>query len=124
VAGTSVELVLDIGDGDGERAEEELQYLLTELRQTDVASIERVSRGPAPDGVRSDGGVELGALLIGLGGSGAALPVMIGLLKDWLVRRRSGAIRLKIGSDELELTGASDEMQRRALEEFVRRHKA
>jgi hypothetical protein len=61
-------------------------------------------------------------LVIGLGGSGALLPVLAGCVQDWLNRRRSGTIRMKIGDDEIELTAVSDEMRQRALEEFLRRH--
>ncbi|MFE6482017.1 hypothetical protein ACFVGN_03585 [Streptomyces sp. NPDC057757] len=118
----SVELVLDPQGGDPEHTEEELHSLLAELSSLEVESIERVTRGPAPAGTRGGDAVEVGALLIGLGGSGALLPLLVGLVQDWLHRRRSGSIRLKIGDDELELTAASEEMQRRALEGFLRRH--
>ncbi|MFJ4836060.1 hypothetical protein ACIP79_40105 [Streptomyces sp. NPDC088747] len=118
----SVELVLDPQGGDPERTGEELHFLLAELSRLDVESIERVTHRPAPAGTRGGDAVELGALLIGLGGSGALLPLLVGLVQDWLHRRRSGSIRLKIGDDELELTAVSDEMQRRALEDFLRRH--
>ncbi|MGW4979223.1 effector-associated constant component EACC1 [Streptomyces mirabilis] len=120
--GIPVELVLDTGDGDLEQTEEELQYLLAELSELELPSIDRVTRAPAPAGTRGGDAIEVGALLIGLGGSGALLPVLLGLVQDWLSRRQSGNIRMKIGDDELELTAASDEMQRRALEEFLRRH--
>ncbi|MFK4106161.1 hypothetical protein ACI2L1_40120 [Streptomyces sp. NPDC019531] len=122
VAGMPVELVLDGEDGDPEYVEEQLQYLLAELDQLDVESIERVVGAPAPSGTRSGDAVQLGAVLIALGGSGALLPVVVGLVKDWLTRRSSFTIRLKIGDDEIELTGASDQMGQRALDEFLRRH--
>ena len=122
VAGMPVELVLDAEDGNPEYVEEQLQYLLAELDQLDVESIERVAGPPAPSGTRSGDTVQLGALLIALGGSGALLPVVVGLVKDWLSRRQSFTIRLKIGDDEIELTGASDEMGQRALDDFLRRH--
>jgi hypothetical protein len=61
-------------------------------------------------------------LLIALGGSGATLPVLVGLIRDWLKRRGSGVVRLKIGSDEVELTHTSSELQQQVLDEFVRRH--
>ena len=119
--GASVELVLETGDDDDEYAEDQLQYLLDELSQLDVASIERAHL-PPPPGTRGPGAWEVGALVIGLGGSGALLPVLVGCVQDWLNRRRSGTIRLKFGDDEIELTASSDEMRQRALEEFLRRH--
>ncbi len=117
-----VRLVLDTEDGDPERSEEDLQYLLDELAQIDIASIERESAGPAPPGTRGAGVDAASALLIALGGSGATLPVLVELIRDWLTRRGSGAVRLKIGSDEVELTHASSAMQQRVLDEFLSRH--
>ncbi|NUW05183.1 hypothetical protein G6W50_36595 [Streptomyces sp. CAI 127] len=117
-----VELTFSAGDGDPEQTEEQLQYLLAELREMELPSVERLMSAQAPTGTRGGDAVEVGALLIGLGGSGALLPVVVGLVQDWLSRRRSGSIRMKIGDDELELTAASDEMQQRALTEFLRRH--
>jgi hypothetical protein len=117
-----VRLVFDAGDDDPEYAEEQLQYLIEELRGLDLASIDRAPQAPPPPGTRGTGASELGALLIGLGGSGALLPVLAGLVQDWLKRRRSGTVRLKFGDDEIELTAASDEVQQRALDEFLRSH--
>ncbi|WP_333768935.1 effector-associated constant component EACC1 [Streptomyces sp. IBSBF 2435] len=116
-----VRLVLDAGDDDPEYAEEQLQYLIEELRGIDLASIDRAQQAPPP-GTRGTGALELGALLIGLGSSGSLLPVLVGLVQDWLNRRRSGTVRLKLGDDEIELTAATDEVQQRALDEFLRRH--
>lgn len=122
VDGASVLLVLEDEDDDQERVEEDLQYLIAELSQLGLDQVERVSGGPAPPDARTAGGVELGALLVAVGGGGATLPMLIGLAQDWLARRRSGTIRLKIGSDELELTGASDALRQRALDDFLSRH--
>ncbi|MCX5000345.1 effector-associated constant component EACC1 [Streptomyces longwoodensis] len=117
-----VVLVLDTGDGDEEHAEEQLQHLIAELSELDLDSIDRVTQGPPPPGSRSTEAVQLGALILALGGSGALLLVLAAVVQDWLNRRRSGSVRLKIGEDEIEPTGASDEVQRRALEAFLRRH--
>ena len=117
-----VRLVLAAQDGDEERTEEDLRYLLDELDQAGAVNIERESVGPAPPGTRGAGVDAAGALLIALGGSGATLPVLVGLVRDWLGRRGSGTVRLKIGSDEVELTHASSAMQQRALDEFLSRH--
>ncbi|MEV4680001.1 effector-associated constant component EACC1 [Streptomyces kurssanovii] len=115
-------LRLDTEDDDPDYVEEQLQHLIAELGELDLETIERVAQGPPPPGTRSTEAVQAGALLLGLGGSGALLPVLAALVQDWLNRRRSGSVRLKIGEDEIELTGVSDEAQQRALEEFLRRH--
>jgi hypothetical protein len=38
--------------------------------------------------------------------------------------RRSGqrAVKIEIGGDTLELTGASDEMQKRLVDDWIQRH--
>jgi hypothetical protein len=119
---TAVRLVLDTGDGDEERAEEEIRYLLAEVEELGVERVERAALGPPPAGARADAAFELGALVVALGGSGALLPALVGLARDWIARRRSGTIRITIGDDTLELTATTDAMGRRALEEFLRRH--
>jgi Effector Associated Constant Component 1 len=117
-----VRLVLDTEDEDPERSEEDLQYLLDELAQIDIASTERESTGSAPPGTRGAGVDAAGALLIALGGSGATLPVLVGLIRDWLTRRGSGAVRLKIGEDEVELTHVSSAIQQQVLDQFLSHH--
>jgi hypothetical protein len=124
VAEKRVRLVFNTQDGDRERAEEDLQYLLDDLVQIDIAGIEREPGGPVPAGTRGAGTDSAGALLIALGSSGATLPVLVGLVRDWLARRGSGTVRLKIESDEVEVTHASSAAQQRALDEFLRRHQA
>ena len=117
-----VRLVFDAQDEDPERAAQDLQYLMGELLEVDGVGIERHSLIPSPPCTRS-AGVDTGALLIALGGSGATLPVLIALIRDWLNRRGSGIVRLKIGEDELELPNASPEVQRRVLDAFLSRHR-
>jgi hypothetical protein len=116
-----VRLVLDAHGEDPERVGLDLHYLTDELLQVDDVSVERQSLVSSPPGTRS-AGVDTGALLIALGGSGATLPVLIALVRDWLSRRGSGVVRMKIGDDELELPHASPEMQQRVLDAFLGRH--
>ena len=124
VDGIQVRLVLDGQDEDRERAEDDLQYLLEDLGQIGVAGIVRQSGTPPPEGARGVGVETAGAVLVALGSSGATLPVLVALVRDWLMRRGSGTVRLKIGSDEIEVTHASSDVQERALDEFLRRHEA
>jgi hypothetical protein len=117
-----VRLVFDAQDEDPERRAQDLQYLMEELLEIDGVGIERQSLVPSPAGTRSAGG-DTGALLIALGGSGATLPVLIALIRDWLNRRRSGIVRLKIDEDEVEFNNASPELQQRVLNAFLSRHR-
>jgi hypothetical protein len=115
-------LVLDAHGEDPERVAQDLHYLAGELLQLDDVSVERQSLVSPPPGTRS-AGADTGALLIALGGSGATLPVLIALVRDWLSRRGSGVVRVKIGDDELELPHASPEMQKQVLDAFLGRHR-
>jgi hypothetical protein len=117
-----VGLIFNPHDGDRERAEEDAQALLDDLIQIDISGVGHEVSGRIPPGVRGVGADSAGALLIALGSSGATLPLLVGVIRDWLGRKGSGTVRLKIGSDEVELTHASGEMQQRALDEFLKRH--
>ena len=119
-----VTLELDEAGADPERLEEDLRYLLDEVAQLPGTEVHRPDAGPAPPGTRGSAGIELATAVVALGGSGAALPMLVGLVRDWLGRRASGSVRLKIGSDEIELSHASDSLQRQALAEFVDRHRS
>lgn len=114
-------LVLDAHGEEPERVAQDLHYLTGELLQLDGVSVERQSLVSPPPGARS-ARADTGALLIALGGSGATLPVLIALVRDWLSRRGSGVVRVKIGDDELELPHASPEMQKQVLDAFLGRH--
>ncbi|MDX6742140.1 effector-associated constant component EACC1 [Actinocorallia sp. A-T 12471] len=121
--GLTLKLVLDTGDGDLERAEEELGFLLDELRELEVtASVARPAAGPAPDGTRSGELIEWGAAIVGLLGSEGALTLLVEFTRGWLARRATGSVVLEYGGDRLEITGATDAMKERALEAFLARH--
>lgn len=119
---TEVTLVFDDADADPKYRARQLQSLIAELGEGEVDDIARVPGPPAPDGTRAAAGVELGALLIGLGGAGATLPVLLGLVRDWLGRRGSGTVRVKFGEDEIELGNAPRAVRQRVLDDFLRRH--
>jgi hypothetical protein len=114
-------LVIDTGDEDLEFLESAMQSLIVEL---DALGLEEIVRPTetAPPGTRGLGAFELGTLLVTVGGAGATIPALIGLLHDWLRRRNTGVIRVKIGEDEIELTGAPEATQKRLVEEFLSRH--
>ena len=120
----AVQVVLSIEepDSDPEQVEEDLAYLLDEIGQLDEVEVDRIGGGSAPDGVRAGPGLELATAIIGLGSSGATLPVLLAAVRDWLRRRQSGTIRLKIGADEIEIKHPDPATQHRLVDEFVRRH--
>jgi hypothetical protein len=120
---TRVTLVLEDGDVDPEQLEEDLRFLLDEVGQLAGAEVDRPGAGPAPGGTRGVEGVQLGAALVALGSSGATLPMLVALVRDWLGRRGSGTVHLKIGSDEVRMDRVPSQVQREVLAEFLERHR-
>lgn len=116
-----LELVAEGGDPD--QFEEEFRFLIADVSQLEVGSVRPVPCGPPPPGARSGGALQTGAVLVGLGGSGALLPALAALARDWVRRRGSGTLKLTIGSDTIELTGVTGEVQQQALDDFLRRHR-
>ncbi|WP_199043977.1 hypothetical protein [Glycomyces salinus] len=116
----AVEVRLDLIGGDPEEVETALQYLIDDLTYYGIERVARPAPASAPAGTRSAGSVEVGALLLLLGTM--TVRELIRLLRDWLGRRRSGRIHLKIGDDEMILDAVSEKMQQEVSEAFIRRH--
>ncbi|MDX2935063.1 hypothetical protein [Streptomyces ipomoeae] len=112
-----MELVLS-DDDDSLRLERDMEYLLEDLKRLNVTDLRHLSAGPAPDGTRGGDVVTYTSVILGIAGM-PALRSLIGLVQDWLTRRNSGTVELKIGEDELRLTSVSRVEQRRAIDAFV-----
>ncbi len=117
-----VKLVVDEGSLDHDRLEQDVEYLLAELSQLEPDHMRVRSADVAPPGVRGIGAVEIGSVLVALAGTRSALGSLLHFAQDWIARRQSGTIKIKIDDDELELTFASRASQRKALEAFLDRH--
>ncbi|GAA2625348.1 hypothetical protein SMC26_18835 [Actinomadura fulvescens] len=109
-----VQLIVDEPD-------EDFQYLVDEVSELDIENLENVSAGQAPEGARAGELAEAGMLAVTLAGS-PVLGALVDVARDWLRRRRSGTIRMKIGNDVLELDAVPRDMQQQALEAFLSRH--
>jgi hypothetical protein len=110
---------------DDERLEELSLHLAGELRELDVESIRPAVAGDAPPGTRSALAAAAGAMVLSLRPSAQQLTAVIGAVRDWL-RRSPGTrtVKVTIGGDTLELTGASDELQRRVVDDWISKHAA
>jgi hypothetical protein len=93
--------------------------LRRELVELDVIGVRRTPGPPAPDGARAIDGPLLGALLVTA--SDGALPALVQALSR---RSADRSVRLQLGDDAIELTGASDETQRELVDAFLARHRA
>jgi hypothetical protein len=112
-----IELDADADAGPDER-DELARALRDELLQLDVEAVDR-PHAAAPAGARGVG-LELGTLLVTLGQS--ALGLVASTVARWVARRGGRSVTLELDGDRIELSGVSEEDQKRLIETFVARH--
>jgi hypothetical protein len=113
---------VDAGPGaDDADAAELAQQLRTELVAHDLDPV--VPDSTAPAGAKGVG-LDIGALLVALAASGGVLTTLLGVLQSWLLRHSGSRTVIEIDGDRVELTGATDEERRQALESWLARHEA
>ena len=114
--------VAEVG-ADAEQLEELTRALREEILTLDVESVVPRSGGEAPPGTRAVDAAAIGALVVSVAPALEALARLVTTVGDWL--RRGGTqrtVRLKIGDDELELSGASSAVQQQLAMDWVRAH--
>jgi hypothetical protein len=114
--------VAEVG-ADAEQLEELTRALRAEILTLDVESVVPRSGGEAPPGTRGVDAAAIGALVVSVAPALGALARLVTTVVDWL--RRGGTqrtVRLKIGDDELELSGASSAMQQQLAMDWIRAH--
>jgi hypothetical protein len=114
--------VVEQGSDDA-RLEELALLLRQELLDLDVRAVESSTDGEAPEGSRSGLAAIAGVLSVSLQPGLQALGAVVAVVRDWLRRSGSGrTVKVAIGGDVIELTGASDQVQQQLVDAFVRRH--
>ena len=94
--------------------------LRSQLLQLDVENVELVRAGQAPPGSKVADPITIGALVVTL--APTALQGVIGLVQHWLKDRPVSSIKVTLGRDTLELTGASPEHVEQLTKAFMARH--
>jgi hypothetical protein len=118
---TEAVLQIDAGpDADREELAELTLRLRDELREHDLGSVQLARGGDAPPGAKTADAVEWGTLLVGVVSSGA-LTAMLTTANSWLARQKRGRVRVKIGDDELLLSGVPSDDQRRLIDHWLAR---
>jgi hypothetical protein len=115
-------LAVDLGlDSDAEETAQAAMQLRAELLELDVDSVESAADGDPPQGAKGIEAVAAGTLIIKLVES-SGLRALAAVISGWLDRDKSRSIKLQIGSDVLELTGASSADQSRLIEHWIMHH--
>src|SRR5262245_37281337 len=108
-------------DDDAEYIAAVTLQLRRELLELDVDTVEVPSAGQPPPGTRAVDLGALGALVVTIGQS-QLLGVVVAAVQSRPSRSGQRRIRLELGGDVLELTGAGSDEQRRLTDEWLRRH--
>lgn len=103
--------------------DEAARSLRRELLELPVHDVVDVPAGSAPAGARVIDATVIGAVIVLVNSSVALLASLVTAVRAW--RRNTipdSTIRLRFGDDEIELSGVSDEVQARLLDDWARRH--
>jgi hypothetical protein len=120
-----LELRVDLSpeeDEDASQLDETTRQLRRELLELDVDDVRRVAEGSPPPGARAVDAALLGSLAVTAGRE--VIGAVVGLLVQWIGRRSDRSVKLTIGDDSIELSGASADDRRRLVEAFLARHAA
>jgi hypothetical protein len=116
-----VTLVLET-EADARELEELTARLRRELLALDVEAVERAPAGPAPEGTRAVDLAAIGTLLVTLGKGAAALAPLVAAVRSWLSARGAGTVKMQIGGDTIEVTGALSAEQRALVDAWIAAH--
>lgn len=112
---TELTLQIDAPDLDENELDDLAQLLREEVELLDVESVERATKGPAPDGAMAVDWVLIGGLLVKL--SPIVVPPLVGALRAWIDRQYKGSkeskLRLKIkwGDKEINLSQSTSRQE-------------
>jgi hypothetical protein len=121
--GAEVRLGVVEEGSDDERLEELALMLRQELVALDVSSVEPYREGEAPPGSRGGLAAIAGMLTLTLPPGLQVLGAVVAVVRVWL--KRSGGertVKIAMDGDVIELTGASDQVQQRLVDAWVRKH--
>lgn len=108
------------GDVDDARLEELTASLRRELSELDVDAVERVEGEAGPEGAKVGDVLALGALVVKVARSAASVTGVVRALQDWAARG-GRTVKLDVGGDTIQVTGASRAQQDRLIEAWIER---
>ena len=121
---TQLQLTLDAGpEADDEELEELTRQLRKELLESEVERIDFAREGEISEKAKAGDPISWGTVLLTLAASGGALTALISLLQAWLTRHGQSSVTVKIGDDELTVTGKPTEQQQQVINTWLSRHR-
>lgn len=123
MAGDLLQLRVDVGlapDADAAELDEAARQLRSELLELDVADVAQLAKGPPPPGARAVEASIVGALAVTA--ARGVVAAVVRSLEQWVGIRSNRTVKITLGEDSLELSGASLDDQHRLVESFLAHH--
>jgi hypothetical protein len=125
MAGQSGELTIELS-GPDQADDEELwaytQLLRRDLLALDVDDVTSVREAAGPDGAKDGGVLAVGMLVVRFVLRQDVLAHIIGGVRSWLHRTKSGAIKVTIDGDSIEVSDTTSSERERLIELWIARH--
>jgi hypothetical protein len=118
-------LLVSIDDvtADANELDELARGLRRDLLELPVTDVQSAPAGPAPEGSRGVDPSSVNELIVLLSSSATLLVSVVTAIRSW--RRHTipnGSVRLRLGEDEIEVTGLSEETEAQLIDDWARRH--
>ena len=110
-----------LADDDAERVADLGRALREDVLSTHVEGADFAEK-PAPPGAKPGLAVDMTTLLVAIASSGA-LTAVVTAVQAWVMRNQGRTAKLKLGDDELELTGLSRDQQDKAIKAWLDRQR-
>jgi hypothetical protein len=119
----AVEVRIDVecAMSDAEEVDELTRGLRSQLLELDVADVSPVRVGPPPVGSKGADVAAIGALLVQLATS-SGLATVVSAIRSWLGSGGPRTVKLSVGGDSLEVTGATSRQQQQLIDDWLSRH--
>jgi hypothetical protein len=91
---TELFIELSIDGGDNPELDELTRQLKTEIEELSVDSVEQVTGGTAPDGIKGADFMAIGQMAVTL--APTLIPPLFGVLKSWVDRKPSTPVKIKV----------------------------
>jgi hypothetical protein len=118
---TVVTLGLQLGlgpAGDEHQLDDMTRQLRAELLELDVEGVDLVDAGMALATAKGFGLVEVGGLIVKLGG-GEVLRKVVETVRAWLARDANRSAKLVVSGNAIELTGLTAKQQQQLIETWI-----
>jgi hypothetical protein len=113
--------IASAADADEARLEELTASLRRELIDLDVEAVDRAEDDSAPPGAKVGEVLALGALVVTVAKKAGSVAGVVRVLQDWAARG-GRSVKLDVGGDTIEITGATRAQQDRLVAAWIERH--